>query len=436
MGKIQEISDFVRESALKALRERLIQIGLTPTSIFKTQILFSGVIGAISIANRNIDLVELERKVSGGTSIDGEWLNAVSKYRCSYVIHVQVEGAGKNLEAQVKPVKKGKFRGKIVDFEWGRSELAQSLNNDIDLKDVLFPPWLIALKSSEIRKHERLIKFPDVSVRADGNRQIVIITERRYHESWFSAFPSIGELEAFDRIAQHARRIAQGLTTQSRELKPIDPSLGSEELYQHVDEILYYVWDPLYVSDEPGAREQYSSYVSKMVSMVKSNLSEEQIAEYLEKIEQECKTNSSKHADIAPEYSWPEYLGKMSITERSKWVAEMLYPATQQYLAIKEIRERERKLDSIDRELYKRIDEVLIYVWDPVGVNAGSRDEYLSYVHGVLSLVKSGADKDAIAEHLGTLVETVMGLSRCRERDEKVAEILVKWRQKIYGDNK
>jgi hypothetical protein len=53
-----------------------------------------------------------------------------------------------------------------------------------------------------------------------------------------------------------------------------------------------------------------------------------------------------------------------------------------------------------------------------------------------LSLVKSGADKDAIAEHLGTLVETKMGLYRRREREEKVAEILVRWRQKIYGDNK
>jgi hypothetical protein len=109
-------------------------------------------------------------------------------------------------------------------------------------------------------------------------------------------------------------------------LKPIDTSLGGEELCQHVDEILYYVWDPLYVSDEPDAREQYSFYVPIIVSMVKSKLSEEQIAEYLEKIEQECKTNTAKHAD--------------------------------------------------------------------------------------------------------------MGLSRCREREEKVAEILVKWRQKLYGDNK
>jgi hypothetical protein len=162
-------------------------------------------------------------------------------------------------------------------------------------------------------------------------------------------------------------------------LKPIDTSLGGEELCQHVDEILYYVWDPLYVSDEPDAREQYSSYVPIIVSMVKSKQNEEQIAEYLEKIEQECKTNTAKHSDIAPKYSWREYLRKMSITERSKEVAEMLCSEhavnnLQQSLAfrVKYYRESERKIDSIDRELYKRIDEVLFYVWDPIGVNAGS----------------------------------------------------------------
>jgi hypothetical protein len=249
-------------------------------------------------------------------------------------------------------------------------------------------------------------------------------------------------------------------------LTPIDTSLGGEELCQHVDEILYYVWDPLYVSDEPDAREQYSSYVPIIVSMVKSKLSEEQIAEYLEKIEQECKTNTAKHADIGlsrrgereewiaeilakwrQEFSWREYLEKMSITERSKWVAEMLcsehaMDSLQQTLAfrVKYYQEKESKLDSTDREMYKRIDEVLFYIWDPIGANAfvgaPTRDEYRSYVLSLLSLVKSGADKDAIAEHLGTIVYDTIGLSRCREREEKVAEILVKWRQKIYGDNK
>jgi hypothetical protein len=249
-------------------------------------------------------------------------------------------------------------------------------------------------------------------------------------------------------------------------MKPIDSSLGSEELCQHVDEILYYVWDPLYVLDEPDAREQYSSYVPKIVSMIRAKLGEEQIAEYLEKIERECKTNTAKHADMRLSQcrekeekvaeilvkwqqgnSWREYLGKMTITERSKEVAEMLcsehaMDSLQQTLSfrVKYYYEKESKLDSTDREMYRRIDEVLFYIWDPIGVDAfvgaPTRDEYRSYVLGLLSLVKSGADKDAIAEHLGTIVYDTIGLSRCREREEKVAEILVKWRQKIYGDNK
>jgi hypothetical protein len=160
MGKIQEISDFVRESALKALRERLIQIGLTPTSISKTQTLFSGVIGAVSIVNRNIDLVKLERKISGGYSIDGEWSNAKSMYRCSYIMHAKVDGLEKKLKAHSKLPRKG-----IINRHYSKEP--------------------------------------------NGSCQCVVMREKRYWDSWFSAFPTAETFETFDRIAMHVRRIVR-----------------------------------------------------------------------------------------------------------------------------------------------------------------------------------------------------------------------------------
>lgn len=40
------------------------------------------------------------------------------------------------------------------------------------------------------------------------------------------------------------------------------------ELFKRIDEVLYYLWDPIGVSDEPCARSEYSSYVSSIINFV------------------------------------------------------------------------------------------------------------------------------------------------------------------------
>ena len=57
-----------------------------------------------------------------------------------------------------------------------------------------------------------------------------------------------------------------------------------KELNQRIDEILYYEWDPIGVSDEPCARAEYSSYTMTILKYV---LEEDlhQIANQLSKIE-------------------------------------------------------------------------------------------------------------------------------------------------------
>lgn len=40
------------------------------------------------------------------------------------------------------------------------------------------------------------------------------------------------------------------------------------ELHKRIDEVLYYQWDPIGISDEPSARGEYSSYVSLIFNFV------------------------------------------------------------------------------------------------------------------------------------------------------------------------
>ena len=57
-----------------------------------------------------------------------------------------------------------------------------------------------------------------------------------------------------------------------------------KELTNRVDEVLYYLWDPIGVSDEPCARGEYSTYVGSFLSLL-INEKEEKIAKRLSEIE-------------------------------------------------------------------------------------------------------------------------------------------------------
>lgn len=91
------------------------------------------------------------------------------------------------------------------------------------------------------------------------------------------------------------------------------------------------------------------------------------------------------------------------------------------------------KLAPSDRSLYQAVDEVLQYVWDPIGV-AGvpqARDEYTGYALQILGMLRGGADAGAIAKYLSEVTVEAMGLSSALDHDLKVAEVLVRWREVI-----
>lgn len=56
------------------------------------------------------------------------------------------------------------------------------------------------------------------------------------------------------------------------------------ELYKSVDEILHYLWDPIGISNEPGARDEYHSYLPEVYELTKDSNCIEKIANYLDDI--------------------------------------------------------------------------------------------------------------------------------------------------------
>jgi hypothetical protein len=91
----------------------------------------------------------------------------------------------------------------------------------------------------------------------------------------------------------------------------------------------------------------------------------------------------------------------------------------------------DRKLSAYEKDVFRYCNEVLHYVWDPIGVagHPQARDEYDSYVPGVVSLLFSNASASKIANHLTRIATESMGLSAARKRDLEIAELLIEWCQ-------
>ena len=80
------------------------------------------------------------------------------------------------------------------------------------------------------------------------------------------------------------------------------------------------------------------------------------------------------------------------------------------------------KLQEHIRLSNRYINEVLPYVWDPIGV-AGmpqTRDEYDSYVPGVFKLVEGGANKNEIAVQFYKIGRKVWCMSRSADSIKKL----------------
>jgi len=94
-----------------------------------------------------------------------------------------------------------------------------------------------------------------------------------------------------------------------------------------------------------------------------------------------------------------------------------------------------RKLDAFEQELYQRTDELLHYVWDPIGVSGipSARDEYNSYLPQVFSMLVESRKPEDIAMYLAEVEEQRMGLTPNRGKASQVAVSLVDWYENLHA---
>ena len=73
--------------------------------------------------------------------------------------------------------------------------------------------------------------------------------------------------------------------------------------------------------------------------------------------------------------------------------------------------------------LYKKIDDILWFDWDPIGINdIAPRDEYQGYVSEIFGLVKAKVDRHEIANRLYKLETDNMGMSGTIENCLTIAD--------------
>jgi hypothetical protein len=93
------------------------------------------------------------------------------------------------------------------------------------------------------------------------------------------------------------------------------------------------------------------------------------------------------------------------------------------------------KLPPDQLALYKRIDEILFYKWDPIGVSDmdWSRDEYQSYLPRVFSMALAHEAPEKIAEYLTAISTENMCLNSQPEHDLNIAKLVLSVKDKCLN---
>jgi hypothetical protein len=89
-----------------------------------------------------------------------------------------------------------------------------------------------------------------------------------------------------------------------------------------------------------------------------------------------------------------------------------------------------RKLTPLESELSQRVDEVLHYVWDPIGVARvpEARDEYSGYALRALGMLLESANTQQLVAFLLEIEGARTGLAPNTEHAQHVAELLLRWK--------
>ena len=89
------------------------------------------------------------------------------------------------------------------------------------------------------------------------------------------------------------------------------------------------------------------------------------------------------------------------------------------------------KLTKQEQELIKRINEVLFYVWDPIGVcnEPAARDEYDSYVPQVFSILNKSNPEDNLKQYLFDVAKKEMASEVSEDNLIEVVELIIGWKE-------
>jgi len=90
-----------------------------------------------------------------------------------------------------------------------------------------------------------------------------------------------------------------------------------------------------------------------------------------------------------------------------------------------------RRFDN--KEIWRRVDEVLFYLWDPIGISPepNARAEYENYVPKIVGLIERGAKSQEIAAELKSIISECMGLTPDEARCLSIAELLLQHHKAI-----
>jgi hypothetical protein len=95
-----------------------------------------------------------------------------------------------------------------------------------------------------------------------------------------------------------------------------------------------------------------------------------------------------------------------------------------------------QELSKSQLALYRAVDEVLHYVWDPVGVSEfpEARDEYHAYLPQVFQMLQKRSTAVEIAQYLSMVSAGHMGLKANLDHDLKVAQLMLTWQKSVASN--
>lgn len=185
----RKIKNRVRDARARArLCAHLVDLGIDAELVEKEApdiestspfIPFKGIVldvGSIRITGKAIDLVQVTEYFSEeAPEID-------------YAVKGHVEGKEESVTAKTKARRKGVFRKQVVDFTWIGGEIADLLNKDQSLKELIL--------------EEQMLKYSDIEIKPDTKKRYVRIHTKGKR-------PSEKVFEGYNAIAKHLRQLLQ-----------------------------------------------------------------------------------------------------------------------------------------------------------------------------------------------------------------------------------